>query len=141
MNCRNSVVKCVNSALSSGLFLILLQIQMHCLPIQAKADHFHGYLDNSHHLGSGHIHHVSLRGDATSDQGANHSGLTGLRQQNQPVLLVQGELAQPGDEEDLHHRPVCKHLPCSSIAHRDHVRSYWHYPFQNNSPNGREAGP
>ncbi len=59
-------------------FLILLQIQMHCLPIQAKADHIHSLLDNSHYLGSGHIHHVSFRGDATSDQGANYSGFTGL---------------------------------------------------------------
>lgn len=122
-------------------FVILLQIQMHCLPIQAKADHIHSYLDNSHYLGSGHIHYVSLGGDVTSDQGANHSGATGLWQQNKPVLLVQRELAKPGDEEDLHHCPVCQYLPCSSFTHRDHVRSDWHYAFQNNSPNGRKAGP
>lgn len=51
---------------------------MHCLPIQAKADNLHGQLDNCHHLGFGHIHHVSIRGDATSDEGANHSRVAGL---------------------------------------------------------------
>lgn len=127
--------------LIQSLFIILLQIQMYCLPIQAKADHIHSHLDNRHYLGSGRIHHVSLWGDATSDQGAPHSGVIGLWQQNKPILLVQRELAKPGDEEDLHHCPVCKYLPCSSVPHRDHVRPNWHYAFQNSRPNGRKAGP
>lgn len=121
--------------------LILSQIQMHCLPLQAEAHHIHRHLDNSHYLGSGHIHHVSLWGDATSDQGANHSGVTGLWQQNEPLLLVPRELAEPGDEEDLHHGSVCQYLPCPALSHRHHVRSDWHYAFQDSRPDRREAGP
>lgn len=104
---------------------------MHRIPVQAKADHIHSHTDNRHYLGSGRVHHVSLWGDAASDQGANHPSATGLRQQDKPVLLVQGELAEPGDEEDLHHCPVCEYLPCSPFPHRDHVRPDRHYTFQN----------
>lgn len=122
-------------------FKLSLQVQMHRLPLQTKADHLHGDADHSHHLGPGNIHHVSLGGDVASDQGAKRSSVTGLRQQNQSVLLVPRELAQPGDEEDLHHRPVCKHLPRSPFAHRHHVRPDRHHAFQNGRPRGREAGP
>lgn len=127
--------------LIKSFLFILLQIQMHRLPIQTKTHHINSHLDNSHYLGPGNIHYVSIRGDVTSDKGTNHSGITGLRQQNQPVLLVQGELAKPGDEEDLHHCPICKYLPCPPFAHCDHVCSNWHYTFQNNSPDGRKTGP
>lgn len=114
---------------------------MHCLSIQAKADHIYSHLDNSNYLGSGHIHHVSLRCDATSDEGTKHSGVTRLWQQNKPILLVQRELAKPRDEEDLHNCPVCKYLPCPSFTHRNHVRSDWHYTFQNSCSNRRKARP
>lgn len=70
-----------------------LQVQMHCLPIQAKAHHIHSVIDHRRYLGPGDIYHVSLWCDAAGDQGANRSGLTGLRQQDQPLLLVQRELA------------------------------------------------
>lgn len=112
---------------------------MHRLPVQAEADHFHSLFDYSHYLGPGHFHHVSIWSDAPSDQGTKHPGAPGLRQQNQPLLLVQGELAQPGDEEDLHHRPVCKYLPCPSFTHCDHVCPDWYHTFQDNCSNRRKA--
>lgn len=114
---------------------------MHRLPIQAKDHHLHGVNDHRRYLGASDIHHVSVWCDAAGDQGAHRTDLTGLRQQDRPLLLVQRELAKPGNEENLHHCVVCKHLSCPSFPHCDYVRPDWDYAFQNSRSNRRKAGP
>lgn len=67
MHKRNILTPLTQKSYCHIILLTLFQIQMHCLPIQAKADHLYGNADNSCHLGAGHIHHVPLGSDVTSD--------------------------------------------------------------------------
>ncbi|XP_077378774.1 neuropeptide FF receptor 2a isoform X2 [Festucalex cinctus] len=55
-------------------------------------------------------------------------------------VMLQGELAQPGDAQDLHHRVVRQHLPGSAVPHRRHVRSHRHHALQDRRAHGRQAG-
>lgn len=114
---------------------------MHCLPFQAKTDNINLNTDHCDYLGPGDFHHVSLWSHAASHQGTVHPSVPRGWQQDQPFLLVQGKLAQPRDAQDLHHRSLRQHLPCSPFSDSNHVRSYRHHAFQNSGAYWRETRP
>lgn len=83
-----------------------VKVPLHRLPFQAETHHCPLQAHYCHHMGAGRVHHVPLRSHAAGHKGADGTDHRRQQKPHPPILLVQRKLAQSGDAEGLHHRPL-----------------------------------